>query len=155
MTEHFYENHSKIRQDKLCPIKISFVKNHFDYFCNWHENIEILLITGGEGAIHQKLFAFLPEFEIVIGGRTVGTIRKEFSFFTPKYHVDFRGWDVEGDMLHWNYEVCDRDRTIMYISKEILNWGDTYTLSYDDVGDEISGLLLVIAIDAANCDHND
>ena len=36
------------------------------------------------GAVHQKLFAFMPEFEIVIGGRTVGTIRKEFSFFTPK-----------------------------------------------------------------------
>ena len=106
------------------------------------------------GSVHQKLFCFLPEFEIVIGGRTVGTIRKEFSFFTPKYHVDFRGWDVEGDMLHWDYEVHDRGRTIMYISKEFLTWGDTYTLSYDDVGDEIPGLLLVIAIDAVNCSKN-
>ena len=106
------------------------------------------------GSVHQKLFCFLPEFEIVIGGRTVGTIRKEFSFFTPKYHVDFRGWDVEGDMLHWDYEVHDRGRTIMYISKEFLTWGDTYTLSYDDVGNEIPGLLLVIAIDAVNCSKN-
>ena len=106
------------------------------------------------GAVHQKLFAFMPEFEIVIGGRTVGTIRKEFSFYTPKYHVDFRGWDVEGDMLHWDYEVYDRGRTVMYISKEWLTWGDTYTLSYDDVGDEIPGLLLVIAIDAVNCSKN-
>ena len=106
------------------------------------------------GAVHQKLFAFMPEFEIVIGGRTVGTIRKEFAFFAPKYYVDFRGWDVEGDMLHWDYEVQDRGRTIMYISKELLTWGDTYTLSYDDVGDEIPGLLLVIAIDAVNCSKN-
>ena len=26
------------------------------------------------GSIHQKLFTFLPQFEIVIGGRTVGTM---------------------------------------------------------------------------------
>ena len=67
MTEHFYENHSKIRQDKLCPIKISFVKNHFDYFCNWHENLEILLISGGEGAIIYGSEEFtLCEGDIVV-----------------------------------------------------------------------------------------
>ena len=38
--------------------------------------------------------------------------------------------------------------------KEWLTWGDTYTLSYDDIGDEIPGLLLVIAIDAVNCSKN-
>ena len=103
------------------------------------------------GSVHQKLFTFLPEFEIVIGGRTVGTIRKEFSFFTPHYYVDFRGWDVEGEIFHWDYEVKSGTRTVMTISKEVMTWGDTYTLRYNDVGDEIPGLLLVIAIDAANC----
>ena len=106
------------------------------------------------GAIHQKLFTFLPEFEIVIGGQTVGTIRKEFSFFTPKYFVDFRGWTVEGDMLHWDYEVKSFDRTVITIQREWLTWGDTYTLNYDYVRDEIPGLLLVIAIDAVNCSKN-
>ena len=106
------------------------------------------------GSVHQKLFCFLPEFEIVIGGQTVGTIRKEFSFFTPKYHVDFRGWDVEGDMLNWDYEVLQGNRTVMHISKEWLTWGDTYTLNYDNIQDEIPGLLLVIAIDAVNCSKN-
>ena len=106
------------------------------------------------GAIHQKLFTFLPEFEIVIGGQTVGTIRKEFSFFTPKYFVDFRGWTVEGDMLHWDYEVKSFARTVITIQREWLTWGDTYTLNYDYVRDEIPGLLLVIAIDAVNCSKN-
>lgn len=106
------------------------------------------------GAVHQKLFTFMPEFEIVIGGRTVGTIRKELSFFTPRYYVDFRGWDVEGDMFHWDYDVKSGSRTVMSISKEFLTWGDTYILRYDDVGDEIPGLLLVIAIDAVNCSKN-
>jgi uncharacterized protein YxjI len=106
------------------------------------------------GSIHQKLFTFLPEFEIVIDGRVMGTIRKEISFFRPRYHVDYRGWHVEGDMMGWDYQVMRGDLTVMSISQEFFNWSDTYSLHYDNPADEIPGLLLVIAIDAVNCDRN-
>ena len=106
------------------------------------------------GSIHQKLFTFTPQFEIVMNGRPVGTITKEFTLFVPRYQVDFKGWDVEGDFLGWDYNVTCGSRTVMSITKEWLTWGDTYVLRYSDVGDEIPGLLLVIAIDAANCDRN-
>ncbi len=111
--------------------------------------------TGREiGSIHQKLFTFLPEFEIVIDGRVMGSIRKELSFFTPKYHVDYRGWSVEGDMMGWDYRVMRGTMEVMTISKELFQWGDTYSLRYQSPADEIPGLLLVIAIDAVNCDRN-
>ena len=41
--------------------------------------------------------------------------------------------------------------TVMTISKEPFRWGDTYVLEYGDLAQEVAGLLLVIAIDAANC----
>lgn len=107
------------------------------------------------GYIRQKLFTLMPQFEIVIGGRVVGTIRKEFSFLRPRYHVDFRGWDVEGDFMGWDYRVMEGRTEIMSISKELFNWSDTYMLRYHNPANEIPGLLLVIAIDAANCTHND
>lgn len=107
------------------------------------------------GSIHQKLLTFLPEFEIVINGQTVGTIKKEFSFLFPRYHVDFRGWDVEGDFMGWDYCACSGSREILSVSKELFTWGDTYVLNYADAADEIPGLLLVIAIDAVNCSDND
>ena len=111
--------------------------------------------TGQEvGAIKQRLLTWLPKFDIMINGNVVGTISREFTFFRPKYHVDFRGWDVDGDMLNWDYEVTQGNRTVMHISKEWLTWGDTYTLRYDNIQDEIPGLLLVIAIDAVNCSKN-
>lgn len=111
--------------------------------------------TGAEvGSVHQKLFTFTPEFEIVIAGCTVGTIRKEFTLFTPRYQVDFRGWDVEGDFMNWDYAVYHGSRKVMSICKELFRWGDTYVLRYGDIGDEIPGLLLVIAIDAVNCSKN-
>lgn len=107
------------------------------------------------GCIRQKLFTLLPTFEIEIGGRTVGTIRKKFTLLRENYEVDYRGWDVEGDFLGWDYKVMLGDQEIMSITKEIWNWSDTYTLRYTNPANEIPGLLLVLAIDAANCSHND
>lgn len=111
--------------------------------------------TGREvGAIHQKILTFLPQFEIVMGGQVRGVIRKEFTFFIPKYHVDFCGWDVDGDIMGWDYRVTHRGREVMSISKELFRWSDTYVLEFQNPADEIPGLLLVLAIDAANCGKN-
>lgn len=107
------------------------------------------------GCIRQKLFTLLPTFEIEIGGRVTGTIRKKFTFFRENYEVDYRGWDVDGNFLGWDYRVLQGGREILTITKEIWNWSDTYTLRFRDPADEIPGLLLVLAIDAANCSHND
>lgn len=108
--------------------------------------------TGRElGSIHQRLLTFLPAFEVVLNGRTVGSVRKRFSLLFPRYDVDYRDWSVEGDLLNWDYEVTRGSETVMTISKELLHWGDTYMLRYQNPADELPGLLLVIAIDAANC----
>ena len=110
--------------------------------------------TGEElGSVRQRLFTLLPTFELIMGGRSVGLIRKKFTFFTQNYEVDYRGWDVAGDFLGWDYRVTRGDYTVLSIEKELLTWGDTYTLRFASPEDEIPGLLLVIAIDAANCDH--
>lgn len=112
--------------------------------------------TGAEvGSIHQKLLTLMPEFEIVIGGRVQGRIRKQFTLFHPRYQVDYRGWDVEGDFMGWDYRVTQGSMEVMSISKELFNWSDTYVLRYNNPANEMPGLLLVIAIDAANCSHND
>lgn len=110
--------------------------------------------TGREvGSIHQRLLTFMPAFEIVIDGQVRGTVTKELSFFAPRYHVDFRGWDVEGDLFGWDYQVIRGNMPVMSVCKEFFTWGDTYSLNYTNPADEMPGLLLVLAIDAANCDR--
>jgi len=112
--------------------------------------------TGTEvGAIRQRLFSLLPTFEIVIGDQVLGVIRKKFTFLRQCYEVDYRGWDVEGNFLGWDYRVTKNGTEVMSISKEIFHWTDAYVLRYRDYASEIPGLLLVLAIDAANCIHND
>ena len=66
----------------------------------------------------------------MIGGHSCGIIKKKFTFFHPQYELDYNGWHVEGD------------------------WGDTYVIDFLDPKDELMGLMLVLAIDAANCTNN-
>lgn len=106
------------------------------------------------GSIHQHLFAFTPGFDIVVDGQVQGTVKKRFTLFSPAYDVNFRGWYVEGDFFGWDYNVMQGDTAVMTISKEWMTWGDTYILRYTNPEYEMPGLLLVLAIDAANCDRN-
>ena len=107
------------------------------------------------GCIRQKLLTLMPTFEIETGGQTVGTIRKKFTLLRQNYEVDYRGWDVEGDFLGWDYKVMQGNTEIMSINKELFAWSDTYSLTFHNPEYEIPGLMLVLAIDAANCSHND
>lgn len=117
--------------------------------------IHVYSMDGREvGAVHQKIFRFLPEFEVVIDGLIAGSVQKRFSLFRPSYDIDFRGWSAEGNLFGWDYDVTDGRRVVMHISKELFHWGDTYVLTFDDPADELPGLLLVIAIDAANCGND-
>ena len=114
--------------------------------------IHVFDVSGNEiGMIKQRLFTLLPSFDIVIGGREFGNIQKEFTFFKPRYEIDYNGWRCEGDFLAWDYDVYAGCSSVVHISKELFHWGDTYTINILNPEDEIPALMLVIAIDAANC----
>ena len=113
--------------------------------------------TGREvGSIHEKLFTFLPQFEIVIDGQVRGTIRKEFTFFHPKVTVDCNGWQVDGDWFAWDDQSLSGARQIVAtVSKALWNWTDTYVIDVCDPRDALCALMLVLAIDAEKCSRND
>ncbi len=106
------------------------------------------------GFIKEKIFTFLPAAQIYVGGRLLGTIRKEFTFFIPKYSIDYNGWHIEGDFMGWNYSVMGNRGAVASISKQLLNFGDTYEIDIDDPADELDALMTVITIDMMNCSQN-
>ncbi len=123
-------------------------------FFTWGHQLRVYDRNKNEiGMVKEKVFTLLPEFEIEMGGCVIGTIQKEFTFFKPKYDVDFNGWRVEGDFLGWEYDVYAGCSSIIHISKELFQWGDTYVIDFANPADELMGLMLVIAIDAANCSN--
>lgn len=97
--------------------------------------------------IKQELFTWMPAYKVYVNQNEVAKIRREFSFFRPKYCVDGLGWDVEGSFLEHDYQVTKNGRHIVSIQKEWMSWGDTYHLSVSDDADEIVALAVVLTID--------
>lgn len=110
--------------------------------------------AGGKevGMIREKVLTFLcPRFDLIIDGTEAESIVKEFTFFKPKFTLEFRNWQVEGDWLQWNYQIQSPDGTIAVITKQLFNWTDTYEINVTDPADALAALMVVVAIDAVKC----
>lgn len=124
---------------------------------SWGHCLKIYDVCGYEiGTVKERLFTFLPKFEMYFGERYVGCISKEFTFFKPKYNIDCNGWHVEGNFFEWDYNIIDsQGRSVATVSKELFNWTDTYVIDVDDPQNALCALMLVLAIDAEKCSRND
>ena len=119
----------------------------------WGHCLKIFDSMGRElGTVKERIFSFLPRFEMYLGEEFVGCISREFSFFRPRYNIECNGWQVEGDLFEWEYQVVDSaGQCIADISKELFNWTDTYSIDVYDSKDALNVLMLVLAIDAEKC----
>lgn len=106
--------------------------------------------------VRQKLFRFLPKFELYLGQQHIGSIQKEFTLLKPNYQIDYNGWHIMGDWLQWDYTIVDGSgREVAKISKELLNLTDTYSIHVHNPGDALCALMVVLAIDAEKCSRRD
>lgn len=108
------------------------------------------------GMIKQRLLTFTPQFEMYAGGSYLGCITREFTFFKPKYNIDCNGWRVEGDFFELDYTILgSAGQTVATVSKELMNWTDTYSINVRDPKDALCALMLVLAIDIEKCSRKD
>ena len=54
MSDTIYEHHLALKQDKFCPFKFNSIQKVRDSVCNWHSNIEILIVTDGNGRMQYN-----------------------------------------------------------------------------------------------------
>lgn len=120
----------------------------------WGHKLVIYDAQGEEmGMVREQLLRMMPHFTISIGGREVGEVRQRFHLFRPIYEVDYRDWHVEGDIFGWEYVITDgAGRQVATVSRR-LSWTDAFVLNIADPADALSVLIVVLAIDAANCSH--
>ena len=116
----------------------------------WGKKLEIYDATERHiGTLEQKVFQFLPTFELYLNGNFVGTICKRFSLLRPSFDIDCNGWYIEGDWMEWDYRIYDNSgNQIAYISKELFNWTDTYIIDVRDPANAVTVLMIALAIDA-------
>ena len=123
----------------------------------WGHLLRIYDARGCEiGHIKERVLSWLPQFEMYLGDRHVGSIRKEFSLFRPRFTVDCNGWWVDGDWFGWDYNILDQSgQRIAVVNKELFNWTDTYSIDVRNPNHATCILMLVLAIDAEKCLNSD
>ena len=123
----------------------------------WGHCLKIYDACGMElGMVKERILTFLPKFEIYIRDRYIGCISKEFTFFRPKFNIDYNGWQVQGDWFEWDYQILsDNGSPVAYVTKELLHLTDTYVINVQDPKDSLCALMLVLAIDAEKCSRED
>lgn len=122
----------------------------------WGHCLKIFDAAGNEiGTVKERVLTWLPKFEIYLGEEYIGCISKELSFFKPKFNIDYNDWYVEGDFFEWDYQIVDNyGRQIAEVSKQLMNWTETYVIYVVDSQDALGALMLVLAIDAEKCSRN-
>ena len=123
---------------------------------SWGHCLKIFDAQGCEvGTVKERILSFLPKFELYKGDTDVGCISKEFSFFRPRYNIDCNGWNIEGNFMEWDYFITDSmGGTVAAVSKQLLNWTDTYVIDVDDPENAFCALMFVLAVDAEKCSRN-
>lgn len=107
---------------------------------------EIALIT-------KKVFSFLPKFFVEVNGQEILTIRKEFSFFKPRYTIDAADIEVEGNWWDMDFQILQRGSIIGKVNKQWFTWGDSYKVQVLDEEVEAIIIAIVIAIDCVKADQ--
>ena len=115
---------------------------------SWGKKLHVCDMAGNEVAfIEQDVWSFLPRYDVFCGNEQVAEIKKEFTFFFPRYSIEGLGWEINGEFMAHEYEITQNDRPIVSISKEWMTWGDSYELQITNPADEIIALAVVLTID--------
>nr|WP_106782734.1 LURP-one-related family protein [Lysinibacillus timonensis] len=104
--------------------------------------------------ITKKTFSFLPKFFVEVNGQEVLTIKKEFSFFKPRYTIDAAGIEVHGDWWDMDFQVLQYGQVIGQVNKEWFTWGDSYKVQIINEEMEAVIIALVVAIDCVKADQD-
>ena len=123
---------------------------------SWGHCLQIADAQGRHvGTVKEVVLSFLPRFDLYLGDACIGTIKKELTFFKPKFTMDINGWSIDGDWLEWDYQIRDaHGMTVATVSKEPLHWTDTYVLDVPSLSDVLPTLMVVLAIDAEKCSRD-
>ena len=119
--------------------------------------LRIFDLTGEELCyIEQRLFKFLPEYDIYIGGQHIANVKKKFALLKNDFVITSPGanYYVEGNLWAYDFNIFKDGVPVAGISKKFFSFTDTYGVDIDDDCDQLTLLALAIVIDMVCHDHN-
>lgn len=120
--------------------------------------LKIFDVLGNELCyIEQKLFRFMPEYNIYIGGQPVINVKKKFMLFKNNFVIttyNMDQYEIDGDFWGHEFALIKNGMIAARISKQFFSFSDTYGVDIDDEEDQVVNLALAIVIDMACHDHD-
>jgi uncharacterized protein YxjI len=121
------------------------------------KKLRIFDLAGNELCyIEQKLFRFMPEYDLYLAGEHVANVKKRFAMFRNDFDITSSGgtYSVEGDFFAHEFSLFKDGMIAARISKQFFSFTDTYGVDIDDGQDQITTLALAIVIDMVCHDHD-
>jgi len=100
--------------------------------------------------IAQKLWSFMPKYEIHRDGIVFAEVVKEFSWFKSKFTLDVPGpndYEITGSFWQQEYSFTRRGRTVASVSKKWFSLTDTYGIDIVSGEDDVAILATAVVID--------
>lgn len=153
------------RMKQMILILKQKILSWFDSYNIYNQNNEVVFIVKGRlnwghrleiydanmnylGQVVEKIFTFLPKVDFYIGNTYVGQLKKQFTFFKSHFILDYNNWQVSSDFWEWNYTIVDgRGEPVMYCTKKILSFVDTYIIDIKEPSDALICLMIALSID--------
>lgn len=106
------------------------------------------------GELKEEIFHFLPQFSLYQEEKRIGSIQKKLTFLKPRFTLDYKSWEIQGDYMQWKYKIVNKEQHIATIKKELFQFTDTYILDIPEEENAFAVLMIVLAIDAVKCNQN-
>ena len=106
--------------------------------------------------IEQKILRFLPEYNIYQSGRHMAMVKREFTFFKPRFNITstLGNFTIEGNFLGMYLSILRNGIPVAEISKRWFSFSDTYGVDIAEGEDYGFLLALAIVIDQVIHDNN-
>lgn len=106
--------------------------------------------------IQQKLLKLLPEYSLFRNGSIIARVKKELSFFRPKFVIEstMGNYKIEGEIFSHDFCITKERRTVATVNKKWVSLRDSYGVQIDDNEDQAFMVALVIVIDQVIHDNN-
>ena len=106
--------------------------------------------------LEQKLFKFLPVYEIYKSGQLFSVLKKKLTFLKPRIEIDQNGtpYHIAGDVFSHEFTISRNNTLVASVSKKWFAFSDTYGVDIVSGENEAFIIALVICIDQIIYDKN-
>ncbi|MDQ0222152.1 LURP-one-related/scramblase family protein [Streptococcus moroccensis] len=97
--------------------------------------------------IEKKMLTFLPQFTVSLSNGQSFVLKKQFTWFKPRYSLSGLNMTVQGDWWDMNFTLSQKGRKIAEINQAWLAMTSTYQVTVLDDAYADLVISLVVAID--------